>query len=146
MSNEKFERSWIVSGFPKDLTPFDGYTIEKTYLDLDENVCLYLQQTIPKEGFLGTAYPYKIVIVYQNNKQIEMNLSDEQYEEMLNNMTENKTSVTEEQFKYRHNYYVIEFFKRQYNSYIAKVKFWDKEEMEEYIFPWPELIIAEVSR
>ena len=37
MFNEKFERSWMVSGFPKDLTPFDGYTIKKTYLDLDEN-------------------------------------------------------------------------------------------------------------
>ena len=147
MFGQEIERKWLVSGFPEGVKPFDAYWVSQNYLIADEKE-VRVRRAVPKDGLLGTMSPYKMTFKGPgtfSRKEIEFELSEDQYERALEFIDPNYAPVVKDFRKYRHDGYIIEISKVDNCWYYAEVEFCDKQEMVNYLFPWPELILNEVT-
>ena len=145
---QEIERKWLVKGFPKGVDYLISYFIKQTYLIADDNE-VRIRTAHPKgPSPYYTISPYKLTIKGPgtiSRKEVEFELSKAQYFEAMRFVEPGRIPIVKNYKKYLHVDHTIEISQVDFEWYYAEVEFDTEEEAKAYQFPWPDLIIKEIT-
>ena len=142
---QEIERKWLVKGFPEGIQPIDAYIIEQLYLISGEEE-VRLRRSAPLPGYPGSMSPYKMTFKgpgTYSRKEVEIELVWDQFYTLASAIE--GEPIKKEYHKYIVYGYMIEISRVDDNWYYAEAEFNNEDEMKKFEFPWPELIIKEVT-
>lgn len=147
--SQKIERKWLVKGFPEGVDYLISYFIKQTYLIADDNE-VRIRTAHPKgPSPYYTISPYKLLTIKgpgtTSRQEVEFELSEAQYYEAMRFVDPNSQPIIKNYKKYYYNDHVIEVSQVDFEWFYAEVEFDNEEDMKSYEFPWPELLIKEVT-
>jgi len=142
---QEIERKWLVKGFPEGIQPIDAYIIEQSYLISGEEE-VRLRRAAPLPGYPGSMSPYKMTFkgpgIY-SRKEVEIELAWDQFHTLASAIE--GEPIKKEYHRYVVYGYIIEVSRVDNQWYYAEVEFDNEKEMKNFVFPWPEIVIKEVT-
>ena len=144
----EIERKWLVSGFPKGIEIDyieDSYTIKQSYLIASEEE-IRLREATPLLCLPGELPPYMLTFKGPgtfSRKEVEIELTYNQYKSLFNAVE--GEPIEKLYYKYFVYGYHVEVSRVDNEWYYAEVEFDNEEEMKKFEFPWPEIVIEEVT-
>ena len=145
---QEIERKWLLKGFPQGEEPLVSYFIKQTYLVADDYE-VRLRRACPKGGYSSYIIsPYKLTIKGPgtiSRKEVEFELSEAQYFEAMRFVEPGRIPIVKNYKKYLYVDHTIEISQVDFEWYYAEVEFDTEEEAKAYQFPWPDLIIKEIT-
>ena len=142
---QEIERKWFVTGFPKGIQPNDGYVIKQSYLIADDKE-IRLREATPVFCWPSQMSPYKMTFKGPGTyvrEEVEIVLSMQQYKTLLAAIK--GEPIEKLYYKYIVDGYTIEVSRVDNQWYYAEVEFDNEKEMKNFVFPWPEIVIKEVT-
>ena len=148
--SKEIERKWLVTGFP-NIKPDMEYVIKQDYIESGETE-VRLRFALPKQLLNWTAvdpYMSRALLTFKssdNNFRDEVNieLTREQYNSLVPFLRHTK-SVFKDYKEYHVDGKKIEVSQVDDNWFYAEVEFESQQEMDNFIFPWPEILVDEVT-
>lgn len=145
---QEIERKWLIKGFPKGVDIdyiADSYLIKQSYLIAGEEE-LRLREAVPMLCLPGKIAPYKMTFKgpgTYSREEVEIELAYNQYKTLFASVK--GQPIEKLYYKYVIDGYTIEVSRVDNEWYYAEVEFDNEKEMRKFEFPWPELIIKEVT-
>ena len=138
------ERKWLIKGFPNKSFVIDySAAIDQAYLSIDPEV--RIRRSIVEEG---SNIATNCFLAIKSNgtlsrSEVEIEISDDQYEELRRFML--FEPIGKKYRVYDFAGYRIEMSIVDNTWYYAEVEFKSEKEAEEFEFPFPNLVIKEVT-
>ena len=145
--NLEIERKWLVSGFPEEIQPKKASMIEQSYLIAGDSE-VRIRHAEPIEGYPPFMSSYKMTLKGPGTlarKEIETELTDVQFLKLMKFLDKDQPPIIKEFYIYNMGGKRIEISRVDGSWYYAEVEFKSDENFFIYQFPWPELVIKEVT-
>lgn len=142
----EIERKWLIKSFPK-AEHVNHCWILQSYLTIHDDCEARVRQSLPAPDHYGKEISrYKFTYKQGNGLsrlEVEKELTENVYQEALSTIS--YSPITKDYYTYFINGYKVEVSKVDSNWFYAEVEFKSEEEANAYQFPWPELVIEEVT-
>lgn len=145
----ELERKWLVKDFPEGVRPVEAYKIYQSYLIAGEEEAR-LRRAVPEVGYPGRMSAYKLTFKgpgTSSRKEVEIELMQSQYFLLLDFVKDGAQPIIKEYRKYQVGDRIVEISKVDDDWFYAEVEFPSSSTSNflAYEFPWPELVIKDVT-
>lgn len=141
----EIERKWLISSFPSDMYAIkEQWCIDQLYLYTDPEVRILNQYTISDNLDLNTVN--KLTLKTDgtlSREEVEIDIPDHIYSKIFKMI--NKDPIHKQYRVYEFAGFNVEMSCVDGDFYYAEVEFYSENEAKEFIFPFPEIVIKEVT-
>lgn len=139
----EIERKWILSSLPSNIFPDGSYIIHQFYLSLNPEVRLRSCKALVDEI---VKHPYRLAIKSEGTlerQEIQCDVYEDFFYEALDFI--GLKPIKKEYFIFYTKGFKVEVSNVENSFIYAEVEFKSKEEAMSYNFPWPGLVVKEVT-
>lgn len=141
----EIERKWIVNSFPNSIyTPESAYIIDQSYLNTDPEVRIRKQELYSVSD--QTDPTYYLAIKSNGDlirEEIEVKITKDEYYNIQKMIGEEPIKKLYKRYKFAN--FIIEISKVDDSWYYAEVEFNNEDEAKAFVFPFPDIVIQEVT-
>lgn len=139
----EIERKWLLSSLPSNIFPDSSYIIHQFYLNLNPEIRLRSCKALLDEE---VKHPYRLAIKSDGTlerQEIQCDVTADFFYEALDFV--GLTPIIKDYYIFYKDGFKIEISSVEETFIYAEVEFRTKEEAKSYDFPWPCLVIKEVT-
>ena len=138
----EIERKFLIKEKPPIL-PIKHFHTKQAYISVNPEVRVREKFGVDEQSKCGD--PYKITIKGDGTlarEEIETSIDEEFYNKILKFIGHNP--ISKDYYIYRYNNYIVEVSNVDFGAFMyAEVEFNSIEEANNFIWPWPEILISE---